>query len=86
MTSKAERQRETQKLMNAAAASLRARTGQAIAAGPGAEGDTVPPRSRYVMASLLEALTHEVARDRLSQWTTTEAVKLCRSILDEGPE
>ncbi|MBQ0926721.1 hypothetical protein [Saccharopolyspora endophytica] len=78
-TKRDRRLREAGKLMNAAAASLRARTGQAIAAG----GETVPPPSRYAMASLLEALSHEAARGRVSEWTITEAVKLARSIVAE---
>ncbi|MBQ0928529.1 hypothetical protein [Saccharopolyspora endophytica] len=78
-TKRDRRLREAGKLMNEAAASLRRRTGQAIAAG----GETVPPMSRYTMASLLEALAHEVARGKVSDWTITEAVKLARSIVVE---
>lgn len=82
-TKRDRRLREAQKLMNDAAASLRARTGQAISAGGMNDNTTVPPPSRYTMASLLEALAHEVARGKVSDWTITEAVKLSRSIVEE---
>lgn len=85
-TKRDRRLREAQKLMNDAAASLRARTGQAISAGGINDNATVPPRSRYRMASLLEALSHEVARGRVSEWTITEAIELSRSIVKEDPQ
>lgn len=82
-TEKDRRARAATKVLNEAAASLRARTSQTISAGHLDQTQTVPPRSRYTMAALLEALAHEVARHRLSQRATDEAVTLARAILDE---
>ncbi|GAB3677464.1 hypothetical protein [Saccharopolyspora tripterygii] len=66
-TEKDRQVRAAQKAMNDAAASLRARTGQAISGGHIDASQTVPPHSRYQMVSLLEVLSHEVAQRRLSQ-------------------
>lgn len=86
-TEKDRQVRAAQKAMNDAAASLRARTGQAISGGHTDAPQTVPPHSRYQIASLLEALSHDVAARRLSRWATDEAVKLARSILvEDDPE
>lgn len=84
--SRQERAREARTLMNDAAAVLRTRTSQAISAGHLDKTATVPPYSRYTMAALLEALAHDVTRERLSEWTTTEAIALARSILKEDAE
>jgi hypothetical protein len=85
-TGKDDQLRAAQKIMSDAAASLRARTGQEISGGHLDTSQTVPPHGRYRMASLLEALSHDVAQRRLSQWASDEAVKLAHSILGEDSQ
>lgn len=82
-TAKDRRAKAAQKTMTAAAASLRKRTGETTSAGHLDDTQAVPSSSRYRMASLLEALAHEVAQHRLSQWATEEALQLSQSILAE---
>ncbi len=82
-TNETRRAREHKRLLTDAAAALRARTGREIAARHLDNSESVPPHSRYRMAALLEALAHEVAQRRLSEWAVGEAVALARAILDE---
>ncbi|MCI2416314.1 hypothetical protein MOQ72_02670 [Saccharopolyspora sp. K220] len=77
-----ERWRREAKLLDAAAAKVRKDAGPAIALADAGQGPMIP-RSRYNVASLLDALSLSMRNGELGSYLHAEALAFARALLDE---